>query len=92
VRHLLTVGPTFPAEDLPSGFGAQQVDVAPANAVAAVEPVFDPFGHSTMLEHVFDCINCSIAPCGAGKVTSRWLPNDRGIGSELGVPSSGWTR
>src|SRR4051812_34195224 len=55
VRRLLPVGATAPAHDLPSGLGTQQVDVASAGVVAAVEPVFDPFGHPTTLEHMFDC-------------------------------------
>ena len=57
VRDLLTIGPTLPAQHLPPCFRAQQVDVAPAEAVAAVEPVFDAFGRPLTLEHMFDHIN-----------------------------------
>ena len=54
VGHLLPVGAAEAPHHLPPGLGAQQVDIAPAGAVAAVEPVLDPFRHDTTLEHMCD--------------------------------------
>ena len=54
VRHLLTVGAAHAADYLPSGLGTEQVDVSPTCAVAAVEPVLDPFRHFPTLERMCD--------------------------------------
>jgi hypothetical protein len=71
VRDLLTVGPALSAQHLPPCFRAQQVDVAPAQAIATVEPMFDPFGHTLTLEHVYDHINTTGRSVQRRRITKR---------------------